>query len=68
MPTESTTLTACRSALARLHGGMVPLRTVPAAARRVLQRRGLVAEHTTGYLELTSRGRGYATTPAHFEI
>ena len=72
MTTTTTTtdiLSDCRAALARMsHRLDIPLRTVPAAARKALMSRGLIAEHTKGYVAVTHRGEGFAAAPDTFEL
>lgn len=66
--TAASLLDQCRLTLGRMHRGMVPLRTVRADARERLIADGLAVEQTTGYLEVTARGRGLAANPAAFII
>ena len=65
----STLLADCRAALARMsHRHDIPLRTVPAAARKALMSRGLITEQTKGYVAVTHRGEGFAADPTTFEL
>lgn len=61
-------LDQCRLALGRLHHGMLPLRTVSADVRDRLIAGGLIFEPSSGYLDITSRGKGYAADPSLFDI